>query len=62
MAQSDASRQAIPPRVREEAAAQVTALDALTFTASTNVTGAEVEALRDAISDILESIFINPTS
>lgn len=60
MAQAKASRQSIKPRVREEAAVQRDALDALSF--SSTPTQAEVEALRDAVSDILEDILVNPSS
>jgi len=55
MAISKASKQAINPRVREEASTQAAALAALTFSAT--VTQAECEALRDAVVTALRTVF-----
>ena len=55
MAVANASRTSIKPEVRREVVDQVALLDALTF--SSTVTQSEAEALRDAVSDALETIF-----
>lgn len=57
---SKPARQAISPEVRREVVAQVALLDALTF--SSTVTQAEAQALRDAVSTALETLFGAVTS
>jgi hypothetical protein len=60
MAQANASRQAIQPRVREEAAQQVAAIAALTSSSTTSQ--AEFNALRDAIEAAFTLLFGLPES
>lgn len=55
MAQALANRQGIPPRVREAVEANITDLNALTFSATP--TQAEAEALRDAVVAVLNEVF-----
>lgn len=57
---SKPARQAISPEVRREVVAQVALIDALTF--SSTVTQAEAQALRDAVSTALETLFGAVTS
>lgn len=57
---SKPARQAISPEVRREVVAQVALLDALSF--SSTVTQAEAQALRDAVSTALETLFGAVTS
>lgn len=59
MAQANANRQTIKPRVREEVEQQATVLEALTFTAG-GATGPEAEALRDAVVAALRTVFGQP--
>lgn len=60
MAQAEASRQRIHPRVREEVESQATTIEALTFSATPSQ--AEVEALRDAVAAALRAAFGATTS
>lgn len=49
------NRLSIPPEVRREVEENITALNALTFSAT--VTAAEAEALRDAVVTALNNVF-----
>lgn len=56
---ADPGRQNIKPAVREEIETHVTALNALTFSAT--VVDTEAEALRDAVVAALQSVFGRPS-
>ena len=60
MAQAEAARQNIKPRVREEIEDQATTIEGLTI--SGTYTQAEIEALRDAVADALRAVFGSPQS